>query len=138
MLGALAALAAMPAAAQGRWVLVRPPLDLPRLNALTSDPGFLAASEDDKVAAVLPVAIEHGAPLSRWQRWLVYDSQASCEAGRVAGEANARQGLRELAGFVPGPDPLVQEAKQRAWVEGEVEVLLFQNARCVPEARAPR
>jgi hypothetical protein len=36
------------------------------------------------------------------------------------------------------PDPLVQEAKQRARVEGEVEVLLFQNARCVPETQAPR
>lgn len=128
---------AQAASAQGGWVLVRPPLDYQRLEALNTNPGFLAKPLDDQVTEVLAVAIDHGAPLARWQRWVEYRSEAECEAGRRNSEANSRRGLAELARHPVGT-PEVERAKRTVRFEGEVDVLRFREARCVPAAQAPR
>ena len=126
-----------PVTAQGGWVLVRPPLDHQRLDALNTNPGFLARSLDDQVRDVLAVAIDRGAPLARWQRWVEYPSEAECDAGRRASEANSRRALAELARH-PAGGPDVERAKRTVRFEGEVDALRFREARCLPAAQAPR
>ena len=133
----IAATGAPPATAQGGWVLVRPPLDYQRLEALNTTPGFLAKSLDDQVSEVLSVAIDRSAPLAGWQRWVEYPSEAECEAGRRNSEANARRGLAELARHPTG-GPEVERAKRSVRFEGEVDGLRFREARCVPAVQAPR
>jgi hypothetical protein len=122
--------------AQERWILVRPPLDDVRLEALARDPGFQAASPDDQAAAVAAVAVDPRAPLSRWQRWVEYETQGGCEAGRAQLEAEARRGLQDLARYAPN-SPEGHGAKHAVRIEAEVEIRRLQGARCIPASAAP-
>ncbi len=130
------AVAGGPAGAEERWVLVRPPLDEARLEALARDPGFRAAPPDAQVQAVLAVAVDPGAPLPRWQRWVEYDTRVACDAGRRGLEASARRSLLDLARYAP-PSPEGREAKHAVRIEAEVEIRRLAGARCVPASMAP-